>query len=85
MPVDFSDVDLYLIAAYLFATSVVGTGLIAIKGSSPADVILAKGQGNYESLCTQGRRIFYAFLCKCDLFTDRFGVPRFTGMFLEES
>lgn len=50
-----------------------------------ADVILAKGQGNYESLCAQGRRIFYAFLCKCDLFTDRFGVPRFTGMFLEES
>jgi len=49
-----------------------------------ADIILAKGQGNYESLCGQGRRIFYAFLCKCDLFTERFGVPRFTGMLLEE-
>lgn len=49
-----------------------------------ADVILAKGQGNYESLSNQGRHIFYAFLCKCDLFTSRFRVPRLTGMFVEE-
>lgn len=49
-----------------------------------ADVILAKGQGNYESLSGQGRHIFYEFLCKCDLFTSRFGVPRLTGMFIEE-
>ena len=50
-----------------------------------ADVILAKGQGNYESLCGQGRHIFYSFLCKCDLFTGRFGVPKFTGVFVEEN
>lgn len=49
-----------------------------------ADVILAKGQGNYESLSHQGRHIFYVFLCKCDLFTTRFQVPRLTGMFVEE-
>ena len=49
-----------------------------------ADVILAKGQGNYESLSSQGRHIFYVFLCKCDLFTWRFQVPRLTGMFVEE-
>ena len=49
-----------------------------------ADVILAKGQGNYESLSNQGRHIFYVFLCKCDLFTWRFQVPRLTGMFVEE-
>ena len=50
-----------------------------------ADVILAKGQGNYESLSGQGRHIFYEFLCKCDLFTSRFGVPKLTGMFIEEA
>ena len=50
-----------------------------------ADVILAKGQGNYESMSGQGRHIFYSFLCKCDLFTDRFDVPLLTGMFLEEN
>lgn len=49
-----------------------------------ADVILAKGQGNYESLCKQGRHIFYSFLCKCELFTERFRVPQFTGIFIEE-
>lgn len=49
-----------------------------------ADVILAKGQGNYESLSHQGRHIFYVFLCKCDLFTTRFQVPKLTGMFVEE-
>ncbi len=49
-----------------------------------ADVKLAKGQGNYESLCGQGYHIFYSFLCKCDLFTSRFNVPKLTGMFVEE-
>ena len=49
-----------------------------------ADVILAKGQGNYESMSGQGRHVFYIFLCKCDLFTSRFSVPRLTGMFVRE-
>ncbi len=49
-----------------------------------ADVILAKGQGNYESMSGQSRHIFFEFLCKCDLFTSRFNVPRLTGMFIEE-
>ena len=49
-----------------------------------AEVILAKGQGNYESMAGQGRHVFYEFLCKCDLFTRRFEVPRLTGMFVEE-
>lgn len=49
-----------------------------------ADVVLAKGQGNYETLSGQGFHVFYSFLCKCDYFTGRFGVPRLAGMFLEE-
>lgn len=49
-----------------------------------ADVILAKGQGNYETMSGQGRHIFYAFLCKCELFTNRFTVPRLSGIFVEE-
>ncbi|MBR0462606.1 MAG: DUF89 family protein [Erysipelotrichaceae bacterium] len=48
------------------------------------DVILAKGQGNYESMAAQGRHIFYSFLCKCDLFTSRYNVPLYTGIFTEE-
>ena len=49
-----------------------------------ADVILAKGQGNYESLSGRGRHVFYQFLCKCDLFTSRFNVEKLTGIFIEE-
>lgn len=50
-----------------------------------ADVVLAKGQGNYESLSGQGRHIYYSFLCKCDLFMSRFNVPKLTGMLVEEA
>lgn len=50
-----------------------------------ADIILTKGQGNYESLSHQGRHIFYSFLCKCELFTERFSVPPLTGMLVEET
>ncbi len=56
----------------------------AKKALDDADVILAKGQGNYETMSEQGRHVFYEFLCKCDLFTSRFDVPRLTGMFIEE-
>ena len=54
------------------------------KAVDNADVILAKGQGNYETMSGRGRHVFYEFLCKCDLFVNRFGVPRLTGMFVEE-
>lgn len=49
-----------------------------------ADVILSKGQGNYEALSGSGLHIFYSFLCKCERFTDRFQVPKLTGIFVEE-
>ena len=48
-----------------------------------ADVVLSKGQGNYESLCFSGRHIFYSLLCKCELFMNRFQVPKLTGVFAE--
>ena len=49
-----------------------------------ADIILAKGQGNYESLSGQGFHIFYSFLCKCERFTERFQVQKLAGIFVEE-
>ena len=56
----------------------------AKKAFDEADVILAKGQGNYESMYGQGFHAFYEFLCKCELFTSRFEVPRLTGIFIED-
>ena len=49
-----------------------------------ADIMVAKGQGNYEGLSGCGLNIFYLFLCKCDLFTRRFNVPQFTGIMTHE-
>lgn len=37
-----------------------------------ADMIISKGQGNYETLSGCGKNIYYLFLCKCKLFMDKF-------------
>ena len=50
-----------------------------------ADVIISKGQGNFETLQECGLNIYYLFLCKCTMFANRFGVPRFTGMLLNDN
>ena len=49
-----------------------------------ADVILAKGQGNFESMSGCGLNAYYLFLCKCDWFCRHFNCERNTGMFLRE-
>ena len=49
-----------------------------------ADVILSKGQANYESFAGEGRSAFYALLCKCDLFINRFNVQNLPGIFGKE-
>ena len=49
-----------------------------------ADVILAKGQGNFETMRGCGLNIYYLFLCKCELFRKRFSVPAYTGMVVHE-
>lgn len=56
----------------------------ARRAITEADLIIAKGQGNYETLQGCGLHIYYAFLCKCQLFADRFGVPIYTGMLVKE-
>ena len=45
-----------------------------------ADMVIAKGQANYETLYGCGCNVFYIFMCKCMLFMDRFKVPQFTGI-----
>lgn len=49
-----------------------------------ADIIISKGQGNFETLYDCNRNVYYLFLCKCDLFSQRFSVPKLTGMFLND-
>jgi len=40
-----------------------------------ADLIIAKGQGNYESLSESDREIFFLFRVKCDLVARHSGYP----------
>lgn len=49
-----------------------------------ADVILAKGMGNFETLWGCGMNVYYLFLCKCTRFQKMFGVENLTGMFVNE-
>lgn len=49
-----------------------------------ADLCIAKGQGNFESLRECGKNIYYLFLCKCDLFVERFQVDRLSPALMNE-
>ena len=49
-----------------------------------ADVLISKGQANYESWNGCGRNVFYILLCKCRLFRDRFQVEKFAGILTHE-
>ena len=49
-----------------------------------ADMLISKGQGNYEGLSGCGLHMYYFFLCKCEMFMKRFNVEQFTGIMTRE-
>ena len=49
-----------------------------------ADVIIAKGMANTETMFGCGYNIYYAFLIKCQRFVTIFGHPMFTPMLVKE-
>ena len=49
-----------------------------------ADVIIAKGMANTETLYGSGYPIYYAFLVKCARFVRQFGQPLMTPMLVKE-
>ena len=56
----------------------------AMEALERADVILAKGMANCETMHGCGYNVYYAFLVKCQRFVDRFGKPMFTPMLVKE-
>jgi len=56
----------------------------AKKALDEADILISKGQGNFESLHGCGLNIYYLFLCKCQWFMERFGLPQYSGVFINE-
>ena len=56
----------------------------AKQAMGEADLLISKGQGNFESLHGCGLNIYYLFLCKCQWFMERFGLPQYSGVFINE-
>lgn len=93
---DITEEDAYLVKMNEFAeiinngTSIPGTMLEYVTPAfreifEQADVIISKGQGNFECLLGSGREnLYHLFLCKCDLFVDRLGVRKNDLIFREE-
>ncbi len=64
---------------------VAGTVLSMLPGDvrsriENAKMIIAKGQGNFETLTASGLNVYFLFLSKCRGYTDWFGFERFSGI-----
>jgi len=59
-------------------------GQEALEALNAADVILAKGMANCETMHGCGYNVYYAFLVKCQRFVDRFQKPMLTPMLVKE-
>lgn len=59
-------------------------GEALLREFSNADVILSKGQGNFECLLGCGQNVFYLFLCKCPRLCRILSQPLMQPMLLNE-
>ena len=69
--------------------AIAGTEISMLGGEAKhameeADVIIAKGQGNAETLLDSGYNIYYALLVKCPRFIDRCKKPKLTPVLMKE-
>ena len=69
---------------YIPGTPLDGISREAREAVVTADLCIAKGQGNFETLRGCGENIYYLFLCKCELFVKKFQVERFTPVLSNE-
>ena len=70
-------------------TAIPGTDMeeispITKKALLDADVVISKGQGNFETMFGEGLNTYFMFLCKCRMFVDRFGLEQFSIVFANE-
>lgn len=56
----------------------------AKQAMGDADIIIAKGMGNTETLFGSGYNLYYAFLVKCNHFVNVFHKPLMTPMLVKE-
>lgn len=70
-------------------SNIAGTSLEKISAKSreiidSADVIIAKGQANFETMRYCGKNVYYLFMCKCKMFSERFNVKQFSPMIIND-
>lgn len=70
-------------------TNIAGTCLDLVSNETrnlieSADLLIAKGQGNFETLQHCGLNVYYLFMCKCEMFANKFDVNRYTGLLLND-
>ena len=85
---DAENISMHEVAAFEGnGTTIAGTSLHLLsdelkKKFYKADMIISKGQGNYETLSGSGLNIYYLFLCKCNhlqkIFLAKFLDPIFS-------
>ena len=56
----------------------------ALEVVQNADIIISKGQGNFETLYGCGLNVYYLFMCKCTLFANRFHKKLYEGMLIND-
>lgn len=49
-----------------------------------ADIVISKGQGNFETMNGCGLNVYYMFLCKCAWFEIRFHLKQFDGVLVND-
>lgn len=93
---DVTEEDAYFVGIDRYAkvinngTDIPGTDLDEVSDEfkdiflNKADVIISKGQGNFESLSGTGHNIFYLFLCKCKMIADILKQEKLSAMFFHE-
>ncbi|MFD3156280.1 damage-control phosphatase ARMT1 family protein [Haloimpatiens sp. FM7330] len=66
-------------------TDILETSEEFTKVFNDADIIIAKGQGNFESLQGCTKNIYYIFLCKCEMIVKKLSSEKLENMFIHES
>ncbi|KGG79405.1 hypothetical protein Y919_12380 [Caloranaerobacter azorensis H53214] len=93
---DANEEDAYFVGINEYATIISngtdlpGTDLLEVSDEfkeifNKADVIISKGQGNFESLPGCRKNVYYLFLCKCDLLMKKFKSEKLSNIFIHES
>ncbi len=59
-------------------------GAQARKAVQAADILISKGQGNFETLVGTGLNIYYLFLAKCRFYMRWFGMGHMRGQLINE-